>query len=66
MMTLCLCFLRDFPNDVALKFDIVSIVLSVCVIYFCVLGGRVLVFGFGFFGLYATCLELAIFTGASL
>ena len=48
----------------ALKFDIVSIVLYVCVISFCVLGGVSLCFGF--FGLYAACLELEIFTGASL
>ena len=33
------CVMGYFPNDVALSFDVVYIIFSVCVIFFCVLGG---------------------------
>ena len=34
------CILKYFPNEIALSFDVVSIILSVCVIFLCVwLGG---------------------------
>ena len=54
-------FLGYFPNGAALKFDVVSVDFSVCFLCFCVLGE-----GGGGVGLYSTCLELDIFTGASL
>ena len=65
MMTLCLCFLGYLTNNAALKFDVVSIVLSVCFICYCVLGaeGR-----FGFWSFCRVCHMPKIddFIGASL
>ena len=51
------CILKYFPNEIALSFDVVSIILSVCVIFLCVwLGGGGVRFGILVFGLYAVCL----------
>ena len=33
MMTMCLYFMWNFTNDVELKFDVVPVALSVCVIW---------------------------------
>ena len=49
------CNLEDVNNESELSFDVMSIVLSVLGIYLC---GRVW-FGFGDFGGYYACLELA-------
>ena len=54
------CDLEYFTNDAELSFEFMSIILFVCVICFCVLGGWGGVgLGFGFIGLYDVFPELA-------